>query len=46
MLTLEELSKQPVNQRQAIIFINTATVLPEYEYNVTAYFDSLKGEFA
>uniref|UniRef100_A0A3B4H8N9 Armadillo repeat containing 3 n=1 Tax=Pundamilia nyererei TaxID=303518 RepID=A0A3B4H8N9_9CICH len=31
MLTLEELSKQPVNQRQAIIFVNKATVLPEME---------------
>uniref|UniRef100_A0AAX7V238 EDR1/CTR1/ARMC3-like peptidase-like domain-containing protein n=1 Tax=Astatotilapia calliptera TaxID=8154 RepID=A0AAX7V238_ASTCA len=34
MLTLEELSKQPVNQRQAIIFVNKATVLPEYESNI------------
>ncbi|XP_076744214.1 armadillo repeat-containing protein 3 isoform X6 [Maylandia zebra] len=31
MLTLEELSKQPVNQRQAIIFVNKATVLPDRE---------------
>uniref|UniRef100_A0AAX7UD35 Armadillo repeat containing 3 n=1 Tax=Astatotilapia calliptera TaxID=8154 RepID=A0AAX7UD35_ASTCA len=44
MLTLEELSKQPVNQRQAIIFVNKATVLPEYESNIRVWFDSLKGE--
>ncbi|XP_005722561.1 armadillo repeat-containing protein 3 isoform X2 [Pundamilia nyererei] len=34
MLTLEELSKQPVNQRQAIIFVNKATVLPEETVDV------------
>lgn len=44
MLTLEELSKQPVNQRQAIIIVNKATVLPEYESNIRVWFDSLKGE--
>uniref|UniRef100_I3KAM3 Armadillo repeat containing 3 n=1 Tax=Oreochromis niloticus TaxID=8128 RepID=I3KAM3_ORENI len=40
MLTLEELSKQPVNQRRAIIFVNKATVLPEYESNVRVCFDT------
>ncbi|XP_039472834.1 armadillo repeat-containing protein 3 isoform X3 [Oreochromis aureus] len=34
MLTLEELSKQPVNQRRAIIFVNKATVLPEETVDV------------
>ncbi|XP_030612651.1 armadillo repeat-containing protein 3 isoform X2 [Archocentrus centrarchus] len=34
MLTLEELSNQPVNQWQAVIFVNTATVSPEEAVDV------------
>ncbi|KAM6900539.1 armadillo repeat-containing protein 3 [Xenentodon cancila] len=40
-LTLEELSKQPVNQDQPIILVNTET---EYESNITTCFYGFKGK--
>uniref|UniRef100_A0A3Q4G6S8 Armadillo repeat containing 3 n=1 Tax=Neolamprologus brichardi TaxID=32507 RepID=A0A3Q4G6S8_NEOBR len=47
MLTLEELSKQPVNQRQAIIFVNKATVFtdsPDFFSNLLCFFRKKKEE--